>query len=95
MANITPAQDPRLQGGLLAGVVNFLRAIFPGVKIQRRNRSLRLSESLSLGDKRIIAVVEYEDKRFLLGATAENISLLQTLGPAEGASQGPAQRGDN
>ena len=87
MANITPAPDSGLPGGLAARVLSFLRTIFPGVKIQRRNRSLRLSESLSLGDKRIIAVVEYEDKRFLLAATAESISLLQTLGPAQGASQ--------
>jgi len=90
MANITSSPDSGAPGGLVGALVNFLRKVFPGVKIQRRNRSLRLAESLSLGDKRIIAVVEFEDKRFLLAATAENISLLQTLGP----SAVPPQYGD-
>lgn len=47
-----------------------------------RHRTLRLCESLSLGEKRIIAVVECDDQRFLLAATPQNISLLQSLGPA-------------
>ena len=58
-----------------------LRTLFAEVKVQRRNRRLRLCESLSLGEKRIVAVVEFEDQRFLLAATPQNISLLQSLGP--------------
>jgi flagellar biogenesis protein FliO len=57
-----------------------LRAALGSVSIQRRPRRLHLCETLSLGEKRLLAVVEYEDQRFLLGATAENISLLQALG---------------
>jgi flagellar biogenesis protein FliO len=68
-----------------------LRSALGTVSFQRRPRRLRLCESLSLGEKRLVAVVEYEGQRFLLGATAESVSLLQALGavrpeetPAEG-----------
>jgi len=59
-----------------------VREACKAVKIERRERRLRLCESLSLGDKRSIAVVEFEQKRFLVAVTSENISLLQTLEPA-------------
>ena len=64
-----------------------LRALFSVVKVQRTNRRLRLCETLSLGEKRIVAVVEFEDQRFLLAATPQNISLLQSLGPAQGEEE--------
>jgi len=48
-----------------------------------RSRGLRLCESLSLGDKRILAIVECDHQRFLVAATPQNISLLQSLGPAQ------------
>ena len=48
-----------------------------------RHRGLRLCESLSLGNKRLVAVVECDDQRFLVGVTAESISLLQSLGPTK------------
>ena len=48
-----------------------------------RRRTLRLCESLSLGEKRMIAIVECEGQRLLLAATPQNISLLQSLGPAQ------------
>jgi len=47
-----------------------------------RSRGLRLCESLSLGDKRMLAIVECDHQRFLLAATPQSISLLQSLGPA-------------
>jgi len=46
-----------------------------------RNRGLRLCESLSLGEKRMLAIVECDRQRFLLAATPQSISLLQSLGP--------------
>lgn len=48
-----------------------------------KNRGLRLCESLSLGDKRILAIIECDHQRFLVAATPQNISLLQFLGPAQ------------
>jgi flagellar biogenesis protein FliO len=69
-----------------------LRAALAGVKIQRRQRRLRLCETLSLGDKRLIALVEYENQRFLLAATPQRISLLQSLGPATDENPAPNPR---
>ena len=57
-----------------------IRAAFSEVKIQRNPRRLKLCETLSLGEKRILAVVEFENRRFLVAATSQNISLLQALG---------------
>jgi flagellar biogenesis protein FliO len=60
---------------LFERVVCFLRKI----RVRRRERSLRLCESLPLGEKRFITVVECEHHRFLLGVTSQSISLLHTL----------------
>lgn len=65
-----------------AALWSALRAVLRTVRVERRSRHLRLCESLPLGEKRLIAVVEFEEQRFLLAATTENISLLQSLGPA-------------
>jgi flagellar biogenesis protein FliO len=62
------------------------------VHIQRRERKLRLCDSLALGEKRMIAVVEFERQRFLVAATANNISLLQTL-PATAEDENRAPEG--
>ncbi|HEV2398282.1 MAG TPA: flagellar biosynthetic protein FliO [Candidatus Sulfotelmatobacter sp.] len=43
-------------------------------------RQLRLCESLSLGDRRFVAVLEYEGSRFLLGGTSTHLVLLAQLG---------------
>ena len=59
-----------------------LQSVFPKISVNRR-RTLRLCESLSLGEKRIVAVIECDDQRYLLGATPQNVSLLQALGPAQ------------
>ena len=45
-----------------------------------RPRSLRLCESLPLGDRRFVAVVEYEQTRFLIGGTSGSLILLAELG---------------
>jgi flagellar biogenesis protein FliO len=69
-----------------------LRAALAGVKIQRRQRQLRLCETLSLGDKRLIALVEYENQKFLVAATPHHISLLQSLAPGSDEDATPNPR---
>jgi hypothetical protein len=49
----------------------------------RRPRQLRLRESLALGNHRFVAVVEYEQFRFLLGGTPGSLVLLARLQAAE------------
>lgn len=67
----------------IASLWQRLQCLFPKISVHRR-RTLRLCESLSLGDKRIVAVIECGDQRYLLGATPQSVSLLQALGPAQG-----------
>jgi flagellar biogenesis protein FliO len=71
-----------------AAILSRIRAAFSEVRIQRRTRRLKLCETLSLGEKRILALVECENRRFLIAATAQNISLLETLSvPEEGGEK--------
>jgi flagellar biogenesis protein FliO len=69
----------------LTGLLERLFAAIKSVRIERRERRLRLCESLALGDKRSVAVVEFEEQRFLLAITSSSISLLQSLGPTTSA----------
>ena len=46
-------------------------------------RQLRLCESLSLGERRMVAVVRFEGMRYLVGATPASITLLSQLPDAE------------
>jgi flagellar biogenesis protein FliO len=46
---------------------------------ERPQRRLRLSESLALGERRFVAVVEFERQRFLLGGTGQSLVLLAKL----------------
>lgn len=79
----TPVAGVRMPWGpRLLSLWARIQAAFPKISIAR-HRSLRLCESLSLGEKRIVAVIECDDQRFLLAATPQNISLLQSLGPAQ------------
>ncbi len=79
----TPAvgSDQKL-GSLLASVWAFTSRLISKLTASKTRR-LRLCDSLSLGDKRILAIVECDRQRFLLAATPANISLLQSLGPAD------------
>ena len=50
--------------------------------LSRQNRTprhLRLRETVSLGDKRFVAVLEYEDRKLLIGGSATSVVLLTDL----------------
>jgi len=64
------------------------------VRLSRRPpRRLRLCESLPLGERRFVAVVEFEQSRFLVGGTSASLLLLARLDDATGA--GPMSRTDD
>lgn len=51
------------------------------LRISRRpQKRLRLCETLPLGERRFVAVVEFEKARFLVGGTATSLVLLSRLG---------------
>jgi len=45
----------------------------------RRPRRLRLCESLPLGERRFVAVIEFDQARFLVGGTSGSLVLLSRL----------------
>lgn len=63
-----------------AGWLNRIWQALPRLRMQKAVRRLRLCESVSLGEKRLVAVVEYERQRFLIGGSAQSVSLLARLG---------------
>jgi flagellar biogenesis protein FliO len=54
--------------------------------VRRAPKRLRLCESLPLGERRFVAVVEFEAARFLVGGTASSLVLLSRL-PDQGRDQ--------
>lgn len=48
-------------------------------KLARSQRKLQLCDTVSLGEKRFAAVLEYEGHRFLIGGAAQSVQLLTTL----------------
>ena len=46
---------------------------------RRAPRRLRLCETLALGERRFVAVLEFEQTRFLLGGTASSLVVLARL----------------
>jgi flagellar biogenesis protein FliO len=57
------------------------RAI-PALRVERTPRQLRLCETVSLGEKRVVAIIQYENHKFLLGGSASSVNLLARLGEA-------------
>ena len=51
------------------------------VRVTPRARRLKVCESMSLGEKRVVAVVQFEHRRFLVGASGTSMSLLSELPP--------------
>jgi flagellar biogenesis protein FliO len=68
----------------LARFFMLVLTLLRNIKIQRRERSMRLCETLPLGEKRFLAIVQIEHQRFLIAATNQSISLLHCL---DGSSQ--------
>ena len=81
LSSTSTVRAPGRLGPLLSSLWERVSAALATVAVSRR-RSLRLCESLSLGDKRILAIVECDHQRFLVAATPQSISLLQSLDPA-------------
>jgi len=59
-------------------IANFLRVRLGilGARYTQNQRRLRLRETLSLGDKRFLAVVEYRHQEILVAGTASSITVL-------------------
>jgi flagellar biogenesis protein FliO len=60
-----------------------LQTMFEAVRVRVRSvrpaRRLRVCEAVPLGDKRFVAVLQFERNRFLIGGAANSIVLLTRL----------------
>jgi flagellar biogenesis protein FliO len=81
---------------LLTRLLLPILALLRSVKIQRRERFMRICETLPLGEKRFLAIVQIEQQRFLIATTNQSISLLYCLDDS-GLSHpgGPANSSDS
>jgi flagellar biogenesis protein FliO len=69
--------DAALQPDLWRWALSWWQSL---LRISRRApRRLRLCESLPLGDRRFVAVVEFDQARFLVGGTPASLVLLARL----------------
>jgi flagellar biogenesis protein FliO len=64
---------------------NALTAVLGKIRIQKKHRSLRLQETLPLGEHRFLAVVQWESEKLLVGVTPQGISLLEPRPKKEAA----------
>ena len=66
------------------GLPGWLRALWERILRVSRGapKRLRLCESLPLGERRFVAVVEFDQARFLVGGTPSSLVLLARLGDA-------------
>ena len=71
-------------GARLSGFLAGLLHRWQQAAARRPQRSLRLCETLSLGEKRFLAVVEVNQEHFLVGGAGNSIALLTPL-PASAA----------
>ena len=69
-------------------ILNFLKARLGGLGARyaqhQARKKLRLRETLSLGEKRFLAIVEYRHQELLVGGTASSITVLATSSPLDG-----------
>ena len=63
--------------GAYIGIRKFAPGYFP--KTSSDGKNLKIVESIGMGDRRSIALVEVGGKRFLIGSTPQQINLLTTL----------------
>jgi flagellar biogenesis protein FliO len=64
-----------------------LWSALPALRVGKAPRRLRLCESLSLGEKRVVAVIQFEGQQFLVGGSAHSVNLLARLGESPDFSE--------
>ena len=74
----------------LMRVTASLQGIPGGMVSANRGKRLRLCETLPLGEKRFLAVVQFEQQQFLVGGSGDSIALLTQLPFTEQNSEQPA-----
>jgi len=69
------------------GVLKALWAQAAQVRVRQNKKRLRVCETVALGDKRFVTIIQVDDKQFLVGGASNSVSLLAQLDkPAEFSS---------
>jgi len=68
---------------LLVKTWSVLKWISHRITVQQSHKTLRVCESVSLGEKRFVALIQVDDQRFLIGGSAASVSLLSRLQEAK------------
>ena len=63
-------------------------SLWKSVKIRRKAHALHLEETLALGERRMLAIVEWKGEKLLLGVTPQQISLLEPRRAAQTDANG-------
>ncbi len=74
-----------VKGNQLARMLHWLAALGRTWR-SHPSRQLRLRETLALGERRFIAVVEFEREKFLIAGTGNSVAMLTAL-PIEGRAR--------
>ncbi len=69
---------------LLARTWRALKWIMQRARAQQARKNLRVCETVSLGEKRFVAVVQVDEERFLIGGSSNAVSLLTRLQEVNG-----------
>jgi len=72
-----PATSPP-QAVWAATLRNLSRRILSAVQ-PRKSRRLRVCETLSLGERRFVAIIEFDRQEFLVGGSGNSLELLARL----------------
>lgn len=83
-ADALPVRLPAASGGdgasLVASFIRLLGSWISRVRVRPAKKRLRVCESVSLGEKRFVALIRVDDKEFLVGGAANSVSLMTQLG---------------
>ncbi len=64
---------------LLGRAWDLLKWILQRARAQQARKNLRVCETVSLGEKRFVAIVQVDEERFLIGGSSGAVSLLTRL----------------
>lgn len=76
---LTPEQHATPAPGIARSLLALLQSLLGSVKIRRKERALHLCETLALGERRFLALVQCEGRKYLIGTTSSSVSLLDCL----------------
>jgi flagellar biogenesis protein FliO len=79
----SPVATPESDRALFASIFGLFRKILSNVRksplgkvASRRERRLRVCETVSLGDRRLVALIQLDNQPLLVGVTGNSITLL-------------------